>query len=37
MYDTCVFGCQYCYATGSFERAEQNYRRHDPQAPSLIA
>lgn len=36
MYDSCLFGCQYCYATGSFQRAEENYRRHDPQAPSLI-
>ena len=36
MYDSCLFGCQYCYATGSFERAAENYRRHDPRSPSLI-
>lgn len=36
MYQTCLFGCQYCYATRSFERARQNYRAHDPQSPSLI-
>ena len=37
MYDSCLFGCQYCYATGSFERAKENYRRHDPRSPSLIS
>ena len=36
MYDTCLYGCVYCYATNSFEKAKENYRRHDPEAPSLI-
>jgi hypothetical protein len=36
MYETCLFGCQYCYATGSFERARLNYRAHDPHSPSLL-
>jgi hypothetical protein len=36
MYDTCLFGCRYCYATGSFERAHRNYRRHDPDSPWLV-
>jgi hypothetical protein len=36
MYDTCVYGCAYCYATSGFEKAKENYRRHDPDAPSLI-
>ena len=36
MYDTCLFGCLYCYATSRFEKAKENYRRHDPAAPSLI-
>lgn len=36
MYDTCLFGCQYCYATTSFERAKTNYQEHDPESPSLI-
>ncbi|MBP1739598.1 MAG: hypothetical protein H6Q48_1891 [Deltaproteobacteria bacterium] len=36
MYDTCLYGCIYCYATTSFARAKENYRRHDPEAPSLI-
>jgi hypothetical protein len=35
MYDTCLFGCQYCYATSSFDRARDNHAQHDPQSPSL--
>lgn len=35
MYDSCLLGCRYCYATSSFERSRQNYLRHDPDAPSL--
>jgi len=34
-YDTCVYGCRYCYATNSFERARENHARHDPAAESL--
>lgn len=36
MYDSCLFGCQYCYATTSFERAKINHEEHDPTSPSLI-
>jgi len=36
MYESCLFGCQYCYATGNFERARENHAQHDPQSPSLI-
>lgn len=36
MYDTCLFGCQYCYASRSFERAKINFEKHDPKSPSLI-
>ena len=36
MYDTCLFGCRYCYATSSLERARANHRAHDPLAPSLV-
>jgi hypothetical protein len=36
MYDSCLFGCLYCYATASFKRARANYRRHDPESPSLL-
>jgi hypothetical protein len=35
MYDSCLLGCRYCYATSSFERARQNYLRYDPNSPSL--
>ena len=36
-YDTCMFGCAYCYATSSFELAKENHQRHDPAAASLIS
>lgn len=36
MYDTCLFGCQYCYATQSFERARLNYQEHNSNSPSLV-
>lgn len=36
MYDTCLHGCLYCYATGSLEKARARYRRHDPSGPALV-
>ena len=36
LYDTCLFGCTYCYATRSFDLAKKNYRSHDPNSPSLV-
>ena len=36
MYDSCLFGCRYCYATRSFARARENWRAHDPHSPSLL-
>lgn len=36
VYDTCLFGCSYCYATSSLKRAKANHARHDPLAPSLL-
>ncbi len=36
MYDTCVFGCQYCYATGNFERSKENLESHKPESPSIL-
>jgi len=36
MYDTCVFGCQYCYATRNFKRSKENYESHKPESPSLL-
>jgi hypothetical protein len=34
-YDTCGFGCVYCYATSSLDRARSNRERHDPLAEQL--
>jgi hypothetical protein len=34
-YDTCVFGCAYCYAVRDFARSHANFKRHDPDDPFL--
>ncbi|MEJ2262261.1 MAG: DUF1848 domain-containing protein [Anaerolineales bacterium] len=36
MYDTCLFGCQCCYATRSFRVSRINYQNHNPDSPSLM-
>jgi hypothetical protein len=36
MYDTCLFGCPYCYATRSFEHARINHAAHMVDSPSMI-
>ena len=36
MYESCLFGCQYCYATKSFDQARANFDSHDPDSPSLL-
>jgi hypothetical protein len=36
MYDTCLYGCLYCYATGDFRKAQEHCRRHDPAGPTLV-
>lgn len=38
VYDTCIHGCRYCYATGtgSAENAVKKYEQHDPKSPLLI-
>ena len=36
IYNSCLFGCRYCYATKDFRRAALNRRRHDPRSPSLL-
>ncbi|NLE77441.1 MAG: DUF1848 domain-containing protein, partial [Chloroflexi bacterium] len=36
MYDSCLFGCRYCYAVASFLRARANRLAHDPLSPSLL-
>ena len=35
MYDTCLFGCIYCYATTHLDRAKDRHRKNDPDSPSL--
>jgi hypothetical protein len=34
--NTCLFGCEYCYATSNIGAAEINYKKHDPASPSLV-
>jgi len=36
MNDTCLMGCEYCYAVTGHERAVNNKKKHDPKFPSLI-
>lgn len=36
-YDTCPYGCVYCYAVGSRETAVRRHRGHDPEGESLVA
>ena len=36
MYESCLFGCRYCYATKSFDQAKLNFDSHDPDSPSML-
>ena len=36
VYDTCIHGCQYCYATKNHKLAVKNYNNHNVNSPSLI-
>lgn len=36
IYNTCPFGCTYCYANFSDGRIENNHSRHQPGSPSLL-
>jgi len=35
-YNTCLFGCQYCYATNSFEQAQTLHKNHNPDTTSMV-
>lgn len=36
VYDSCLHGCLYCYATSEQVKALKNYELHDPASPLLI-
>lgn len=36
VYDTCLNGCRYCYATGTLESARRKHQQHDPESPLLV-
>ena len=36
VYNTCLSGCQYCYATTSFEKAKALYENHNPESTSMV-
>lgn len=36
VYDTCLYGCQYCYATSSFEKAKTLYGNHNPESTAMV-
>ncbi len=35
-YNTCLYGCKYCYANTSLDEAKLKYSKHDPNSPLLI-
>ena len=35
VYDTCINGCRYCYATSNTDLASNRIQKHDPKAPML--
>jgi DNA repair photolyase len=35
-YNTCLHGCEYCYATYSQKSVKNNHQKHDPFSPFLI-
>jgi hypothetical protein len=37
IYNSCLFGCAYCYATTSFATAAANHRKHDPDSAALVS
>ena len=37
VYNTCLFGCQYCYATSNFTQAKIKFRKHKIDSPALYS
>lgn len=35
-YNTCLHGCQYCYATANQSLVQRNFERHNPFSPFLV-
>ncbi|QEM92708.1 DUF1848 domain-containing protein [Kosakonia radicincitans] len=36
MYNTCLHGCKYCYATFNTTQANTNFKKHNPNSPLLL-
>ncbi|KNC91733.1 DUF1848 domain-containing protein [Trabulsiella odontotermitis] len=36
VYNTCLHGCKYCYATFNHSQANTNFKKHDPHSPFLL-
>ena len=36
VYESCVLGCRYCYATADFAQAQRHRQQHDPLSSSLL-
>ncbi len=36
MYDSCLFGCSYCYATIDFDHARKHHAQHNPDTESML-
>lgn len=36
MYETCLHGCQYCYATNNHEKAKENFKKHNRYSAFLL-
>ncbi|MGN1266471.1 MAG: DUF1848 family protein, partial [Dorea sp.] len=36
IYDSCIHGCKYCYATNSLANAQRKYKQNDPASTLLV-